>query len=724
MKTIKKTLLMLFCIGMVFTVQAQKLQSPDGNFELKFSVDAGKPYYSLQYKGKDVVKKSVMGFELHPSYKPYFSITKTAKPENPDPSLKDGFVLQNTEYSQNDSTWEPVWGPQKTYRDNYKEMLVTLNQTAMDRHIQIRFRLYNDGLGFRYEFPRQKNLKFFIITNELTEINLAGDHKAFWQPGDYNTDEFNYTTSKLSEVENLIKTTKFYNGEMYSIYENYGVISVQTPLMMKSDDNIYISVHEAALKNYPAMNLNLDCETFSMSTHLVPDALGNKAYMQTECKTPWRTIIVSDDARDILSSYTILNLNDPCTYETTDWIKPMKYIGVWWEMFVKGTTWGYTDEDNTKIGITDLSKTKPNNRHAANTENVKRHIDFAAKHGFPEVLVEGWHTGLEDWYHLWKENIFDYETCTPDYDLNYLREYAKSKGVKIMMHHETTGSATNYERRLHAAFQFMIDNDMTTVKTGYVGYPIPRGEFRAGQWMVNHYNYVIETAAKYKITLNSHEAVRPTGLCRTYPNWLAQESARGTEFESMDGCNPDHTTILPFTRLMGGPMDYTPGIFEIKMSHYNPKNPAQVHTTLAKQLALYVVMYSPFHMAADLPENYERYPDAFQFIKDVVVEWDESKILEAEPGDYITAARKAKNSNDWFVGGITDENPRTTQLNLDFLDAGKKYIATIYEDGKTAHWKDNPMSYNIRSEKVTNKSKLKLQQAASGGFAISIKEVK
>lgn len=719
---IRKVILTLIVLGLTLTVKAQKLQSPDGNFELTFSVENGKPYYSLNYKNKPVIHKSGMGFELKPSFRPYYSLTKTAKVDNPDPSLKDGFVLAKTEYAEKDDTWTPVWGELKEIRDNYKEMLVTLDQAKGNRHIQVRFRLFNDGLGFRYEFPRQSGLKYFIITDELTEFRLAGDHKAFWQPGDYNSDEFNYTTSKLSEVPNIQKTKKFHNGEMYSMYENLGVIAVQTPLMLKSDDGLYISIHEAALVNYPAMNLDLD--NFALTTHLVPDAVGNKAYMQTDCTTPWRTVIVSDDARDILASKTILNLNEPCDFEDTSWIQPMKYVGVWWEMFVAGKGWGYTDEDNTKIGITDLSKYPANGRHAATTENTKKYIDFAAEHGFPQVLVEGWHTGLEDWYLLWKENIFDYKSCTPDYDLDYLREYAKSKGVKIMMHHETTGSATNYERRMDEAFRFMVDNNFDAVKTGYVGYPIPRGEFRSSQWMVNHYNYVAKKAAEFKICVNSHEAVRPTGLCRTYPNWLAQESARGTEFESMDGCNPDHTTILPFTRLMGGPMDYTPGIFQIKMDYYNPNNPAQVHTTLAKQLALYITLYSPFHMAADLPENYERFPDAFQFIKDVAIDWDDTKILEAEPGDYITIARKTKGKNEWFVGGITDENPRTAEINFSFLDPGSKYEATIYEDAKDAHWKDNPMAYNIRKVKVTHKSKLKQKLAASGGFAITVREVK
>jgi len=719
---IKKVFLALVILGVSLILNAQKLQSPDGNFELTFSVENGKPYYSLVYKNKPVINKSGMGFELKSSFQPYYSITKTAVPKDPDPSLKDGFELTKTEYAEKDDRWTPVWGEVKEIRDHYKEMVVTLDQNKRNRYIQIRFRLFNDGLGFRYEFPRQKGLKFFIITDELTEFRLADNHKAFWQPGDYNTDEFNYTTSKISEIADIIRTTKFHNGEMYSIYENFGMISVQTPLMLKGDNGLYISIHEAALLNYPAMNLNLDENKYILSTHLVPDALGNKAYMQTDCKTPWRTVIVSDDARDILASKTILNLNEPCTYDDTSWIKPIKYIGVWWEMFSAGKTWSYTNEDNTKIGITDLSKYPPNNTHAATTENVKKYIDFAAKHGFPQVLVEGWHTGLEDWYHLWKENIFDYKTSCPDYDLEYLRDYAKSKGVKIMMHHETTGSATNYERRLDEAFRFMVNNNFDAVKTGYVGYPIPRGEFRSGQWMVNHYNYVAQKAADFKISVDSHEAVRPTGLCRTFPNWLAQESARGTEFESMDGCNPDHTTILPFTRLMGGPMDYTPGIFQIKMNYYNPKNPAQIHTTLAKQLALYVTLYSPFHMAADLPENYERFPDAFQFIKDVAMDWDDTKILEAEPGDYITIARKTKGKNEWFVGGITDENPRVCTFDFSWLDPASKYEATIYEDAKDAHWKENPMSYNIRKVKVTSKSNMKIQLAASGGFAISVKE--
>lgn len=701
MKKILLGIIILFISGSMY---AQELQSPDGNLKLTFTVDGGVPYYSLVYKNKDIIRKSLLGFELGGEMK----------------DLKSGFQVMKFNHSDFDETWSPVWGELSQIRNHYKELLIQLEQESSQIRMDIRFRLFNDGLGFRYEFPRQKDLNYFIIKEELTEFRMAGDHKTFWLPGDYNTDEYDYTTSRLSEIPELIKQD-FPHGEHYLIYQNTGATAIQTPVMMKSEDKLYINIHEASLVNYAAMHLGFDVKNMTFSVHLAPDPVGNKCYMQTDCTTPWRTVIVSDDARDMLASKTILNLNEPCKYEDTNWIKPVKYIGVWWEMFVKGKTWAYTDETNTKIGITDYSKLKPNTTHAANNENVKRYIDFAAKHGFDQVLVEGWNVGWEDWYGHWKEEVFDFVTSYPDYNVKDLQDYAMSKGVRVMMHHETSSSVTNYERRMDDAFSFMNKNNYLAAKTGYVGYLIPRGEWHTGQWASNHFIRTAQNAAKHKICINSHEAVRPTGLCRTYPNWLAQESARGTEFESMGGNAPDHTCILPFTRLMGGPMDYTPGIFQIKMNYYNPENTNQVHTTLAKQLALYVTMYSPLQMAADLPENYERFLDAFQFIKDVAIDWDDTKILEAEPGDYITIARKAKGSDEWYIGSITDENPRTSSIDLSWLDTGKNYEATIYSDAKDAHWEKNPMAYTIKTMKVNNKSKLKLQLAASGGYAISIK---
>jgi len=609
-------------------------------------------------------------------------------------------------------------GEQKTIRNNYNELLITLVQKAeKDRVIHIRFRLFNDGLGFRYEFPKQANLKYFVIKEENTQFNLAGDHKTFWIPGDYDTNEYPYTTSKISEIPGLMKKATIDIHAQHPIK----TLAIQTPSMMKTDDGLYINIHEAALINYPAMSLNVDAATFKFSSHLTPDAVGNKGYMQTDTHTPWRTIVLSDKAADILASKLILNLNEPTAYKDVSWIKPVKYIGVWWEYFVAGkSSWAYSDENNVKMGQ-DFSKLKPNGRHGANNENVKKHIDFAAANGFDAVLVEGWNVGWEDWFGNWKENVFDFVTPYPDFNVKELQQYAKAKGVRVMMHHETSASASNYERRLDTAFRFMEENGYNSVKTGYVGKIIPRGEHHDSQWMVNHYIHVAEKAAEHKIMVNSHEAVRPTGLHRTYPNWIAQESARGTEFEAMGGLAPEHATILPFTRLMGGPMDYTPGILQTDLSYYGTGN-QRVNTTLVKQLAYYVTMYSPLQMAADMPENYERFKDAFQFIKDVAVDWDNTYILEAEPGDYVTIARKAKNKNEWFVGGITDEDARTAEINFSFLPAGKKFMATVYADGKDASWNKNAQSYAISKIQVTSKTKLKQKLGAGGGVAISIKE--
>ena len=577
----------------------------------------------------------------------------------------------------------------------------------------------NDGLGFRYEFPQQPELNYFVIKEEHSQFAMAGDHKAFWIPGDYDTQEYSTVTSKLSEIRGLMKEAITPNSSQTP----FSPTGVQTSLMMKSDDGLYINIHEAALVDYACMHLNLDDKNMVFESWLTPDAIGDKGYMQTPCRSPWRTVMVSDDAREILASKLILNLNEPCAYEDVSWIKPVKYVGVWWEMITGKSTWSYTDLPAVKLGETDYSKVTPNGKHAANTAHVKKYIDFAAKHGFDQVLVEGWNEGWEDWAGKTKDYVFDFVTPYPDFNVQELRRYAESKGVKLMMHHETSSSVRNYERHMDTAYRFMVENGYNAVKSGYVGNIIPRGEYHYGQWLVNHYLYAVKKAAEYKIMVNAHEAVRPTGLCRTYPNLIGNESARGTEYEAFGGSNPDHTTILPFTRLMGGPMDYTPGIFETKVSKANPDNHSFVHSTLARQLALYVTMYSPLQMAADMIENYEPFMDAFQFIKDVAVDWDDSRYLEAEPGDYITVARKAKGTNNWFVGCTADENGHVSNLSLDFLDADKKYVATVYSDAKDAHYEHNPQAYTIRKGIVTNKSKLSLKAAPGGGYAISIMEV-
>ncbi len=686
----------------VSLMQAAELKSPNGRLVMHFEVDGlGAPVYTLSYKGKPVIKRSHLGLEAEGF------------------SLREGFKLQKEETKTFDETWQPVWGEVKSIRNHYNELSITLHQPDSDRTMILRFRLYDDGLGFRYEFPSQKQLVYFVIKDEYSEFAMAGDHKAFWIPGDYDTQEYDYTESRLSEIRGLMKAAITYNTSQTP----FSPTGVQTALIMKSADGLYIDLHEAALVDYPCMSLELDDKTMTFRSWLTPDAQGKKGYMQTPCHTPWRTIMVSDDAREILASHLTLNLNEPCALKDVSWIKPVKYIGVWWEMITGKSTWAYTNDLlSVQLGVTDYSKVKPNGTHAANNEKVRRYIDFAAKHGFDQVLVEGWNIGWEDWFGHSKDYVFDFVTPYPDFDLKALNDYAHSKGIKLMMHHETSASIRNYERHMEKAYQLMNDYGYNAVKSGHVGNIIPRGEHHYGQWMINHYLYAVKKAAEHKIMVNAHEAVRPTGLCRTYPNLIGNESARGGEYESFGGNKPFHTTILPFTRLMGGPMDYTPGIFETRIKNVNPNNNSFVHSTLARQLALYVTMYSPLQMAADLPENYERFMDAFQFIKDVAVDWDDSKYLEAEPGRYITVARKAKGTNNWFVGCTAGEDGHMAHVSFDFLDPGRKYTATIYADGPTAHYEKNPQAYTIKQMKVTNKSKLTLRAASGGGFAISIME--
>lgn len=707
MRNMKAICIKLTCFLLVLfmsrAAMAESITSPNGQLQLNFSVNSqGEPVYELFYKGKAVIKPSKLGLEL-----------------KNDPGLMNGFTLADTQTSTFDETWEPVWGEVKQIRNHYNEMAVTLDQKAQDRNIIIRFRLFDDGLGFRYEFPLQKNLNYFVIKEERTQFAMTGDHKAFWIPGDYDTQEYDFTESKLSEIRGLMKSAITGNASQ----TQFSPTGVQTSLQMKTADGLYINLHEAALVDYSCMHLNLDDKNLIFESWLTPDAVGDKGYMQAPCKSPWRTVIVSDDARDILASKLTLNLNEPCAYEDVSWIKPVKYVGVWWEMIAGKSTWAYTDDlPSVKLGETDYSKTKPNGRHGANNENVKRYIDFAAAHGFDQVLVEGWNEGWEDWFGHSKDYVFDFVTPYPDFDVKMLNAYAKSKGVKLMMHHETSSSVRNYERHMDKAYRFMVDNGYNAVKSGYVGDIIPRGEHHYGQWMNNHYLYAVKKAADYKICVNGHEAVRPTGLCRTYPNLIGNESARGTEYEAFGGSKPFHTTLLPFNRLIGGPMDYTPGIFDTKLDFMGDLPHGQVQTTLAKQLALYVTLYSPLQMAADLVENYEKHMDAFQFIKDVAVDWDDSEYIEAEPGDYITVARKAKGTDNWFVGGITDENARTAGFTLDFLTPGKQYVAILYADGKDADYKENPTSYQIKKGIVTNKTKISVWEARSGGFALSLIE--
>lgn len=686
--------------------QSQQLQSPDGKFVMEFTLqNDGTPSYSLNYKNIAVVKPSKLGLEL----------------KNDKKSLLNDFTIIDTKTATFDESWKPVWGEVASIRNHYNELAVTLNQKGTDRQIVIRFRLFDDGLGFRYEFPSQKNLTYFVIKEERTQFAMTGDHTAFWIPGDYDTQEYDYTTSKLSEIRGLSEKATTANVSQKS----FSSTGVQTSLMLKTADGLYINLHEAALIDYSCMHLNLDDKTMIFESWLTPDARGDKGYMQAPNHSPWRTIIISDDAREILASKMTLNLNDPSKIDDTSWIKPVKYVGVWWEMITGKSSWAYTDDFPTvQLGVSDFSKAKPNGKHAANNDKVKTYIDFASKHGFDAVLVEGWNEGWEDWFGHSKDYVFDFVTPYPDFDVKGIEAYAKSKGVKMIMHHETSGSVRNYERHLDKAYQFMKDNGYDAVKSGYVGDIMPRGENHYSQWIINHYQYAIEKAAEYKIMVNAHEAVRPTGIARTYPNLIGNESARGTEYQAFGGNKPNHVTVLPFTRLVGGPMDYTPGIFEMNMSKLNPDNKSHVNSTIANQLALYVTMYSPLQMAADLPENYDRFPDAFQFIKDVAVDWSDSKYLEAEPGQYVTVARKAKVTNNWFIGNVNGDTPRTSTIKFDFLEKGKKYTATIYADAKDAHYKTNPQAYTIRKISVTSKSKLDQLSAPGGGYAISIVEIK
>ena len=700
----RKIILLMSILAMHWAT-AQQQTSPDGNVVLSFSLKAdGTPTYKMTYKGKPVINESTLGFTL--------------KKDEP---LTNHFKVVSDSKSTFKETWKPVWGEEKEILNHYNELLVQLKQDKTNRLMNIRFRVYNEGVGFRYEFPTQKELTYFVIAEENTQFAMTGDHTAWWIPGDYDTQEYDYNESKLSEIRGLMKQSMTDNVSQFV----FSPTGVQTALMMKTKDGLYINLHEAALVDYALMNLNLDDKTFIFQSHLTPDAKGDKGYLYTPTKTPWRTVMVSDDARNILASRLILNLNDPCALADTSWIKPVKYIGVWWEMITGKSSWAYTDDLPTiKLDEVDYTKVKPNGTHAANNEKVRRYIDFAAQHGFDQVLVEGWNVGWEDWFGHRKDYVFDFVTPYPDFDIKALNDYAHAKGVKLMMHHETSGSTRNYERHMKAAYELMNKYGYNSVKSGYVGDILPIGEHHYSQSTINHYLYVIKEAAKHKIMVNAHEAVRPTGLCRTYPNLIGNESARGTEYEAFGGNKPFHTTILPFTRLQGGPMDYTPGILETEVKNVNPNNTSQVRSTLAKQLGLYVTMYSPLQMAADLPENYERFADAFQFIKDVPVDWQESVYLEAEPGRYITIARKDKHSDNWYIGNTSNENGHTSELLLNFLDKNKKYEATIYADAKNADWQTNPKAYTITKQKVNAKTKLKLTAAKGGGYAISIKEIK
>lgn len=702
-----KNLTFLTAVGMFILsapAGATVVESPDGNVAVDVDVVRGKPTYSMTYKGKPVIKPSTLGLELTDV-----------------PSLTDGFVITGTSTDSKDETWHPVWGENMDIRNHYNELLVELTQPSTGRMMNLRFRVYDDGMGFRYEFPQQKNLTYFTVKNEKTQFAMTGDHTAWWIPGDYDTQEYDYTESKLSEIRPHMENAITENLSQ----TQFSPTGVQTSLQMKTDDGLYINLHEAALVDYSCMHLNLDDKNMVFESWLTPDAQGNMAHMQTPAKTPWRTVMVSDDARDMLSSNLILNLNDPCVYEDTSWIKPVKYMGVWWEMINGMSQWSYTwDLPSVKLDETDYTKVKPHGKHGANNENVKKYIDFAAKHGFDQVLVEGWNVGWEDWSGHEKDYVFDFVTPYPDFDIDMLNKYANDKGIKLMMHHETSGSARNYERHMEKAYDLMNKYGYNAVKSGYVGNMLPRGEHHYGQWLNNHYLYAVKEAAKHKIMVNAHEAVRPTGLCRTYPNLIGNESARGTEYQAFGGSKPSHTAVLPFTRLQGGPMDYTPGLFVMNMSEMNPGNKSHANVTLANQLGLYVTMYSPLQMAADLPENYSKFMDAFQFIKDVAVDWDKSLYLEAEPARYITAARKAKGKDEWFVGNTTGIAPHDSEIKLDFLDPGVKYEAVIYADAKEADYKTNPQAYTITRKKVDSKSRLKILTVPGGGFAISLKPIK
>ena len=705
----KKTAILLMALVCCTSISyaQEKQASPNGNVAVEFNIVDGIPYYAVEYKNQPVINPSRMGLELINDY-----------------SLIDNFSIVNVSHSSFDETWTPVWGETSTIRNNYNEMEIQLQQNipgkdpkSSRRLLTIRFRVYDDGVGFRYEFPEQDNLTYFTIKEEYTEFAMTGNHTAYWIPGDYDTQEYDYTISRLTQINDLFD--KAYTGN--SSQTAFSKTGVQTSLQLKTDEGLYINIHEAALVDYACMHLDLNEKTLVFRSWLTPDARGHKGYLQAPCKSPWRTVMVSDNACDILASNLILNLNEPCKIEDTSWIKPVKYVGVWWEMITGKSSWAYTDLPQVQIDKIDYATAKPNGRHGANNENVMRYIDFAAEHGFDQVLVEGWNIGWEDWAGKTKDYVFDFVTPYPDFDIQMLNDYAHSKGVRLMMHHETSGSTRNYERHMDAAFDLMEKYGYNSIKSGYVGDMLPRGEYHYGQWCNNHYLYAITEAAKHKVMVNAHEAVRPTGLCRTYPNLIGNESARGTEYQAFGGTHPHHVTILPFTRLQGGPMDYTPGIFVMDITKINPENQSYCNSTICNQLALYVTLYSPLQMAADLPEHYEMYMDAFQFIKDVAVDWDDSRYLAAEPGQYILAARKEKGAENWFVGAVTNEEQRTLEVNFDFLDNNKRYVATLYADGKDADYATNPDSYKITTGIVTSKSSIKVKMARGGGFAISIR---
>ena len=705
-------------IPMSLNARVETVFSPNKEIRVNFDVKDGIPVYDVIYKDKQVIRESRLGLELVSAKgNGEFNNFDNKQVLNQN-SLYDGFTMLTARYQWSDETWTPVWGEESSIRNYYNEMAVTLDQPELGRYIIVRFRVYDDGLGFRYEFPQQDNLTYFVIKEEHTQFAMPGDLTAWWIAGDYDTQEYEYTCSRLSEIRGLFHDKITPNASQ----EQFSETGVQTSLQLKTDDGIYINLHEAALVDYPCMHLNLDDKNMVFESWLTPDAQGNKGYMQTPCHTPWRTIMIVDDARDILASRLILNLNEPCKIKDTSWIKPVKYMGVWWELITGKNTWNYTDQlPSVMLGKTDYSKLKPNGRHGACNENVKRYIDFAAANGFDQLLIEGWNEGWEDWFGNSKDYVFDFVTPYPDFDIKMLNEYAQSKGMRLMMHHETSSSVRNYERHLEAAYQLMDKYGYNSVKTGYVGNIIPRGEHHYGQWMVNHYQYCVEEAAKHHIMVNAHEAVRPTGLCRTWPNLIGNESALGTEYQAFAGTQPGHTAILPFTRLQGGPMDYTPGIVEMDLAKFSPEKQTHVLSTICGQLALYVTLYSPLQMAADLPENYARFMDAFQFIKDVPVDWERSVYLEAAPMEYVTIARKDKHSDAWYMGSVTGKEAHHSAIKLDFLDAGRQYEATIYADGKNADYKANPQAYTITKKKVNAKSTLKLYSAPGGGFAVSIK---
>lgn len=683
------------------------LTSPDGRLQLSFDLTAdGTPTYKMDYNNKPVIATSRLGLEL-----------KNQK------SLLDGFKMERVSRSSFDETWQPVWGEQSSIRNHYNEMAVCLSQPDDNGHLRemiVRFRLYDDGVGFRYEWPAQDNFTYFTIKEERTEFAMTGDHTAYWIPGDYDTQEYDYTISRLSEVREKMPTVKFSYNVSSTVFSDTGV---QTSLQLKTDDGIYLNIHEAACVDYSTMHLNLDEKRMVLTSWLTPDARGDKGYLMAPCHSPWRTVMVTSTATAALDSKLILNLNEPCKLEDTSWIHPTKYMGVWWEMIVGKSSWAYSNASAVNLDSIDYKTMKPNGIHGANNDNVKRYIDFAAENGFDQLLVEGWNIGWEDWFGHEKDYVFDFVTPNPDFDIAMLNDYAHSKGIKLMMHHETSGSLRNYERHLDAAYSLMNKYGYDAVKSGYVGNMVPRGEYHYGQWANNHYLYCVKEAAKHKIMVNAHEATRPTGLCRTYPNLVGNESARGTEYQQSAGIMPHHVTILPFTRLQGGPMDYTPGIFCMDVSKLNPENHGHVNATLCNQLALYVTLYSPLQMAADVPENYMRYADAFRFIKDVAVDWDESRYLAAEPGEYIIAARREKGGQRWFVGGVTNEDARTMTVDFSFLTKGQKYMATIYADAKDADYETNPEKYVISRRVVTAKDKEKIFMARGGGFAISLMPV-